>query len=366
MAVDFVKLQRQYDMYASEFEEAVLRAMRSGWYILGNELKDFEAKFAEYISAEHCIGLNSGLDALTLAVRALDIGEGDEVIVPSNTYIASILGVTENGATPVFVEPDEYFCIDADKIEASITEKTKAILPVHLYGQACDMKKICDIAKKHNLYIIEDCAQSHGAKFNGKMTGTFGTIGCFSFYPTKPLGAIGDSGAVVTNDKAIAEKLYKLRNYGSGVKYVNEITGVNSRLDEVQAAALKVALKHLDEGNNYRRQIAEKYINGINNPYVKLPVLRENSTHVYHVFALLCENREALQKHMLQCGVNTLIHYPIPPHMQECYKMLGYKQNDFPICEEYASQELSLPIYAGMPDENIKLIIDAVNSFKGE
>ncbi len=366
MAVDFVKLKRQYDMYATEFEEAVLRVMRSGWYILGNELKDFEAKFAEYMGAEYCIGVNSGLDALILAVRALDIGVGDEVIVPSNTYIASVLGITENGATPVFVEPDEYYCIDADKIEAAITEKTKAILPVHLYGQSCDMKKICEIAEKYNLHIIEDCAQSHRATFNGKNTGTFGTIGCFSFYSTKPLGALGDSGALVTNDKAVAEKLRKLHNYGSGIKYVNELTGVNSRLDEVQAAALKVALNHLDEGNSYRQRIADRYLNEINNPYVKMPTVRDGSNHVYHVFALSCKNRDALQKHMLECGVNTLIHYPIPPHMQECYQYLGHKKGDYPICEEYASQELSLPIYVGMPDEDIKVVIDAVNSFKGE
>lgn len=366
MAVDFVKLQRQYDLYASEFEEAALRAMRSGWYILGNELKDFELKFAEYMGADYCVGVNSGLDALILAVRALDIGVGDEVIVPSNTYIASVLGITENGATPVFVEPDEYFCIDADKIEAAITDKTKAILPVHLYGQACDMKKICEIAKKYNLYIIEDCAQSHCATFGGQKTGTFGDIGCFSFYPTKPLGALGDSGALITKNEEIAEKLRKLRNYGSGKKYVNELTGVNSRLDEVQAAVLKVALNHLDEGNSYRQKIAERYLNEIDNPYVKLPKSRNDVNHVYHVFALLCENRDALQKHMLECGVNTLIHYPIPPHMQECYASLGHKEGDYPICEAYALQELSLPIYNGMPDEDIEKVISAVNSFKGE
>lgn len=364
--VEFVKLKRQYDMFASEYEEAALRALRSGWYIMGNELKAFERRFAAYIGMDHCVGVNSGLDALVLAVRALDIGPGDEVIVPANTYIASILGVTENGATPVFVEPDEYYCIDAAKVEAAVTERTKAILPVNLYGQSADLEKICEIAERHGLYVIEDCAQSHGAALNGRLTGTFSTISCFSFYPTKPLGALGDSGALLTNNKAIADKLTKLRNYGSGVKYVNELAGMNSRLDEVQAAVLQVGLSHLDEGNVYRRRIAARYLAEIDNPLISLPLTRENAYHVYHVFALRCETRDALQKHLLDCGVKTLIHYPIPPHMQQCYNYLGYKAGDFPISEAYAKQELSLPIYVGMPDEEVTQVINAVNSFRGE
>ncbi|MCH5296585.1 MAG: DegT/DnrJ/EryC1/StrS family aminotransferase [Ruminococcus sp.] len=364
--VDFIDLKRQYDLYAAEYEKAALRAMRSGWYIMGNELKAFEKQFAEYMGVDYCIGVNSGLDALILAVRALDIGPGDEVIVPANTYIASVLSVTENGATPIFVEPDEFYCLDADKIEKAITERTKAILPVHLYGQPVNMEKICEIADRHGLYVIEDCAQCHGAKYNGQMTGTFGTIGCFSFYPTKPLGALGDSGALITNDKALAEKLFKLRNYGSGVKYVNEMTGKNSRMDELQAALLQVGLSHLDEGNNARIQIAERYLNEINNPNVTLPVVREGATHVYHVFALRCENRDALQAHMMKNDIKTLIHYPIPPHMQQCYTELGHKKGDFSISETYAVQELSLPIYAGMPDEEVTQVIAAVNSFQGE
>ncbi len=363
--VDFVKLKRQYDIYASEYEEAALRALRSGWYIMGSELRAFETQFAEYLGAKYCVGLNSGLDALTLAVRALGIGPGDEVIVPANTYIASILGVTENGAAPVLVEPDEYFCIDAERIEAAITPHTKAILPVHLYGQPCDMDRICAIAEKHGLYVIEDCAQSHGARLNGKLTGTFGTIGCFSFYPTKPLGALGDSGAVVTNDPVLAERLRKLRNYGSGKKYVNELEGVNSRLDEVQAALLQVGLKHLDEGVAYRSGIAGRYIEEIRNPLVKLPETRPGADHVYHVFGVLCDKRDALQKHMEDCGVKTLIHYPIPPHMQECYARLGYMRGSFPISEAYAENELSLPIYVGMPEEDVDAVIKAVNGFEG-
>ena len=364
--IEFSKLKRQYDIYASEYEEAVLRTLRSGWYIMGNELKDFEKKFGEYLGMPYVIGVNSGLDALILAVRVLNIGPGDEVIVPANTYIASILAVTENGATPVFVEPDAFHCIDASRIEEAITERTKAILPVHLYGQACQMDVICDIAKKYNLYIIEDCAQSHGATFNGQLTGTFGSIGCFSFYPTKPLGALGDSGAIAVKDKDLADKLYAMRNYGSHVKYVNDIEGVNSRLDEVQAAALKVGLSHLDEGNEIRRKIAERYISGIRNPLVQLPVTREGNYHVYHVFAIMSEYRDQLQKYLEANGIHTLIHYPIPPHMQKCYEYLGHKEGDFPIAERYAKTLLSLPIYVGMPMEEVEYVINVINSFKVE
>lgn len=368
MDVKFTDLKRQYNFFggAKEYEEAVLRVMRSGWYIMGNELEHFEETFAKYMGAKYCIGVNSGLDALILAVRVLGIGNGDEVIVPANTYIASVLGITENGATPVFVEPDKFFEIDVEKIEASITKKTKAILGVHLYGQAANMPKICEIANKYNLYVIEDCAQSHGAKFNEKYTGTFGTIGCFSFYPTKPLGALGDSGALITNNAEIAKKLKALRNYGSAKKYVNDIVGINSRLDEIQASILSVGLKHLEKGIIYRNNIAFKYLSEITCPYVELPKCNIDSTHVYHVFALRCKNRDALQKHMQKNKVGTLVHYPIPPHMQECYKELGYKEGDFPISECYAKEELSLPIYSGMPDEEVEYVISVVNSFCGE
>ena len=361
--VEFISLKRQYDRYATELETAVLRAIRSGWYIMGKELETFEGQFSDFLGMKYCIGLNSGLDALTLAIRALGIGPGDEVIVPSNTYIASILGVTENSAMPVFVEPDAFFCIDAKKVEEAITPRTKAILPVHLYGQACEMETICAIAKKHGLYVVEDCAQSHGARLNGKLTGTFGTIGCFSFYPTKPLGAMGDSGAVVTNDPILADRIRKLRNYGSGVKYVNELEGVNSRLDEVQAAVLQVGLKHLEEGIAYRNHIADRYLTEIKNPLIVLPQTRPTAKHVYHIFGLLCEQRDALKKHMTNCGVKTLIHYPIPPHLQQCYERMGHSPGCFPISERYAEQELSLPIYVNMPEEDVDRVIEAVNSF---
>lgn len=363
--VEFTSLKRQFDLYAPEYEEALLRAARSGWYILGTELQKFEEQFAAFLGIRYCVGVNSGLDALILAVRALDIGPGDEVIVPANTYIASVLGITENGATPVFVEPDAFFCLDADRIEKAITEKTKAILPVHLYGQPCDMERICAIAEKYGLYVIEDCAQCHGSEQNGRKAGTFSTIACFSFYPTKPLGAQGDAGALVTNDPVLADKLRKLRNYGSGKKYVNELVGINSRLDEYQAAILQVGLKHLDAGNLYRRRIAERYLTEIQQPLVLLPKTRENCFHVYHVFAIQCEQRDALQAFLSEKGVKTLCHYPIPPHLQECYSYLGHKEGDFPISEHIAKQELSLPIYVGMPMEEVSQVIEAVNAFQG-
>lgn len=361
--IEFVSLKRQNDQYIQEYEEAALRALRSGWYILGKELEAFEAAFAQYMGVPYCIGINSGTDALILAVRALGIGPGDEVIVPANTYIASVMGITENGATPVFVEPDIYHGVDAAKIEAAITERTKAILPVHFYGQACDMETICTIAEKHNLYVIEDCAQCHGARFKGKLTGTFGTIGCFSFYPTKPCGALGDGGALVTSDPALARKLRMMRNYGSEVKYVNEFSGVNSRLDEVQAAVLQVSLAHLNESNDYRRAIAQRYLSEITCDAVELPKTREGADHVYHVFPMLCKDRDAMQQHLLDRGVKTLCHYPIPPHLQQCYEGLGYGVGSFPISEGYAAQELSLPIYNGMPENEVTAVIEAVNSY---
>lgn len=363
MAIDFVKLKRTYDIYAAEYEEAALRALRSGWYILGKELEAFEARFADWMGMDHCIGINSGTDALIMAVRALDIGPGDEVIVQANTYIASVMGITENGATPVFVEPDAFHGLDAAKIEAAITSRTKAILPVHLYGQACDMEAICAIAEKYNLYVIEDCAQCHGARLNGRLAGSFGTISCWSFYPTKPCGGLGDGGALVTNDEALARKLRMMRNYGSAKKYVNEFAGINSRLDEIQAAVLQVSLKHLEEGNDYRRAIAQRYLNEIHCDAVQLPMTRPGADHVYHVFAMLCDDRDAMQRHLREQGVNTLSHYPIPPHLQQCYEYLGHGVGSFPISEDYANRELSLPIYNGLPQEEVTRIIEAVNSY---
>ncbi len=365
MEVKFTVLQRVFALHQAEYEEAALRALRSGWYVLGRELEQFEQAFASYIGMQHGVGVNSGQDALILAVRALGIGPGDEVITQSNAYIASVFGITENGATPVFVEPDAYFGMDADKLEAAITPKTKAILPVHLYGHPCNMKKIREIADRHHIPVIEDCAQCHGSTAEGIKAGSFATISCFSFYPTKPLGAFGDAGICLTNDPALDEKLRMLRFYGSRKKYVSEITGINTRMDELQAAMLSVGLKYIGEGNKMRQQIAQRYLDGIQNPAVTLPGTRVGTEHVYHQFAILTEKRDEMIAFLAQRGVQVGIHYPIPPHLSPCYDYLGYKKGDFPIAERYADQEISLPIYAGLPDDEVQAVIDAVNAFPG-
>ncbi|MDE6917447.1 MAG: DegT/DnrJ/EryC1/StrS family aminotransferase, partial [Lachnospiraceae bacterium] len=296
-------LDRQFQMYQSEYEEAALRVLRSGWYVLGNEVLQFEKEFAQFTGRNYCVGLNSGLDALILSVRALGIGEGDEVIVQANTYIATVLGITENGAVPVFVEPDEYFNMDAGRIEQAVTDRTKAIMVTHLYGQASDMDAITAIAENYHLALIEDCAQSHGAHFGGKMTGTFGISGCFSFYPTKNLGAFGDAGAIVTDDAAFADTIRMMRNYGSRVRYHNEIEGVNSRLDEMQAALLRVKLGHMQTLNDERKTLAKRYAEGIINPQILLPGLREGAESIYHQYVVRCANRESLQKMLEQSGI---------------------------------------------------------------
>lgn len=356
-------LDRQYKMYEKEYDEAALRVLKSGWYILGNEVKQFEEEYKAHMGSKYCVGLNSGLDALILAVRALGIGEGDEVIVQANTYIATVLGITENGATPVYVEPDQYFNIDADKIEEKITSKTKAIMVVHLYGQASRMDKIMEIANKHNLPVIEDCAQSHESCFKGKRTGTFGTIGCFSFYPTKNMGAFGDAGCIVTDNEEIADKIRKMRNYGSKVKYHNEIEGVNSRLDEMQAALLRVKLTHMDVITEERYTLGKRYLEGIKNPKITLPQTLDGVNHVYHQFVIRCDKRDELHDFLEKNGVQTQIHYPIPPHLAECYEWQGHKVGSFPITEKYANTVLSLPMYTGMTKEEQDYVIDVINRF---
>ena len=356
-------LDRQFNMYQKEYEDAALRVLRSGWYVLGNEVRQFEEEFASFTGRKYCVGLNSGLDALIMSVRALGIGKGDEVIVQANTYIATVLGITENGATPVFVEPDEYFNIDVEKIEAAITDRTKAIMVVHLYGQASNMTKIVEIANKYNLPIIEDCAQSHGACFEGKMTGTFGVSGCFSFYPTKNLGAFGDAGAIVTDDEAFAEKIRMMRNYGSKLKYHNEIEGINSRLDEMQAALLRVKLSHLKELNNERVVLAEHYTQGIKNSKIVVPKIREGANSIFHQYVIQCHEREMLQNYLMENDIQTQIHYPIPPHLAECYGYLGYAKGAFPKAECYANEVLSLPLYTGMTFEEQDYVICKLNEF---
>ena len=272
--------------------------------------------------------------------------------------------ITENRATPIFVEPDEYYNIDVQKIEAAITEKTKAILPVHLYGQSCDMRAIQKLAEKYNLFIIEDCAQSHGACFDGQMTGTFGDVGCFSFYPTKNLGAFGDGGAIITSNAELADKIRTLRNYGSQVKYHNEVEGVNSRLDEIQAALLSVKLRHLNELTAERQRIASRYLQEITNPKIVLPGTLAGSDHVYHQFVVRCSEREAFTQYLLDKEIKTMIHYPIPPHLAESYARLGYSKGDFPITEAYADEIVSLPMYNGMTGEEIEYVIDQINQFE--
>ena len=362
MKIDLAVLGRQFELHQAEYEQAAINVLRSGWYVLGREVENFECEFANYLGAKFCVGVNSGLDALILAVRALNIGAGDEVIVQANTFIATVLAITENKATPIFIEPDNFYNIDADKIESAITPKTKAIMVVHLYGQTSDMKKICAIADKYNLPIIEDCAQSHGAKFEDKLTGTFG-IGCFSFYPTKNLGAFGDGGAVVTSDENFARQIKMLRNYGSEIKYHNKVEGVNSRLDEIQAALLRVKLSHLDELNAERKKIAARYLSEIKNEKIILPEIREGAEHVWHQFVVRVEDRDKFQNYLEQNEIKTIVHYPIPPHLAECYQRLGHKRGDFSITEKFSDEVVSLPMFNGMTSEEINFVIDVLNKF---
>ncbi len=358
------RLDRGFYKYQDEFEKKALDVLRSGWYVLGKEVSAFEEEFASYIGAKHCVGLASGLDALILAFRALGIGAGDEVIVQGNTYIASVMGVTINGATPVFAEPDDKYQVNADDIEKKITDKTKAILVVHLYGQATEMDKITALCKKHNLRLVEDCAQSHGAKYKGQTTGTFGDIGCFSFYPSKNLGAFGDGGAIVTDDPDIDAQMRMLRNYGSEKRYYNKVVGMNSRLDEIQAGLLRVRLNHMDELADEKVRIAERYRAGFNNPAIELPKLIPDSTHIYHQFVVRVKNRQHFIDYLKDAGIDTIIHYPIPPHLSEAYAYLGHKKGDYPMTELLADEVLSLPMYNGMTDDEIERVIAAVNEYK--
>lgn len=363
MKVAANRLDRGFELYQEEFEEKALEVLRSGWYILGNEVSSFEKEFAEYTGADYCVGLASGLDALWIAFRILGIGQGDEVIVQGNTYIASVMGITMNGATPVFVEPNEYFNIDVNKIEEKITDKTKAILVVHLYGQASNMGPIVELCKKYNLRLVEDCAQSHGAKFDGQMTGTFGDIGCFSFYPSKNLGAFGDAGAIVTNDAKIAEEVRVFRNYGSEKRYYNRVVGTNSRLDEMQAGLLRVRLRHMEELEQERIRIATYYLEHIHNEKIVLPKIQEGATHIWHQFVIRTENRDEFIEYLKAHEIGSIIHYPIPPHLAEAYQSLGFKKGDLPITEKCADTVLSLPMYSGMMEEELRYVVEVINRF---
>lgn len=358
------RMDRGFYLYQKEFEEKALEVLRSGWYVLGKEVGLFEEEFAEYVGGKYCIGLASGLDALWMAFRLLGIGKGDEVIVQGNTYIASVMGITINGATPVFCEPDSHFGLDVDRLEELITSKTKAILVVHLYGMPSKMDRIVEICQKHNLRLVEDCAQSHGACFNGQMTGTFGDVGCFSFYPSKNLGAFGDGGAVVVNDQQLANDFKVFRNYGSEKRYYNKVVGTNSRLDELQAGLLRVRLRHMEELTAEKVRISNYYSANICNPQIKLPELVEGSTGVWHQYVIRCEERERLMAYLKEKGVGTIIHYPIPPHLAEAYSYLGYKEGSFPVTENLAKTVLSIPMYNGMTQEEMTYVVDTINNYQ--
>lgn len=357
----FVPLEKELE---KELKEAFGRVFERSCYVNGVEKLNFEKKFAEYCNRKYCVGVGNGLDALVLSLKALGICEDDEVIVPSNTYIATVLAITYVGANPILVEPDiNTFNIDVTKIEAAITKKTKAIMPVHLYGQPCEMDKIMKIAKKYNLYVVEDCAQAHGANYRGIQVGTFGDVAGFSFYPGKNLGALGDGGAVISNSYELSEKIRTLGNYGSDYKYHHIYQGSNSRLDELQAAFLLVKLPFLEKMNKERRRIASIYLEKISNPEIILPSVIDDVLPVWHIFAVRCKRRDQLENFLKEKGVITNKHYPIPIHLQECYKNLGYKRGDFPIAEEISETELSLPMYYGMTEKEIEYVIRVINEF---
>jgi len=365
MKVPFLSFESMHHEAHDALYKAFDDVVKSQWFIMGERLKKFESEYASYSTTEHCIGVANGLDALILALKALDIKEGDEVIVPSNTYIASWLAVSAVGATPVPVEPNvSTYNINPDAIEAKITSKTKAIMPVHLYGQSCEMQEIMAIASKHQLFVVEDNAQAQGAMSEGKITGSFGDCNATSFYPGKNLGALGDAGAVTTNNNELNRRVRVIRNYGSEVKYYNIEKGINSRLDELQAALLSAKLPLLNKWNHERNIAAQQYMNelkGVGD--IVLPVVAENCTSVFHLFIVRTNQRAALQKHLTDAGVGTMIHYPVPPHLQEAYKELNYKKGDFPIAEMIAESALSLPIFPGITAEEITHVCNSIKSF---
>ena len=367
MKVPFLSLKDITDKYKDEIHEAALRTIDSGWYLQGKENETFETDYSKYIGTKYTIGCANGLDALIWIFRAyIELGvmkEGDEVIVPANTYIATILAITENNLVPVLVEPNpDTLQIDDSKIEEKITDKTKAIAIVHLYGQCAYTDKIGELCKKYNLKLIEDNAQAHGCVYKGIKTGAIGDAAGHSFYPGKNLGALGDAGAVTTNDLELAQAVRSLANYGSQKKYVFQYCGRNSRLDEIQAAILDVKLKHLDEDVKLRKEVAKKYLSGITNPKIKLPKIFDWDQHVFHIFTVLTEDREGLQKYLTEKEIGTNIHYPIPPHKQECYK--EWNNMSFPVTEKIHQQELSLPMSPCLTDEQIQYVIDTLNEWK--
>jgi dTDP-4-amino-4,6-dideoxygalactose transaminase len=365
MQIPFLSFNKMHNELKTEITAAFTKVYDSHWYIMGNSLKTFEANYAAYCQTKYCAGVANGLDAIIIALKTLNVGPGDEVIVPSNTYIATWLAASYVGATPIPVEPRKETCnINPDLIEKAITKKTKVILPVHLYGQCCEMDKIMAIAKKHNLFVVEDNAQAQGAMCGKQITGSFGDINATSFYPGKNLGALGDAGAITTNNEELYKKANVIRNYGSEKKYYNEVKGINSRLDELQAAILDVKLNHMVAWTKERNEIAEKYnskLNGVGD--VITPVTATNCTAVYHLYVIRTKKRDALQQHLSANGIGTLIHYPVPAHLQQAYAEFGYKKGAFPIAEEIAETCLSLPLYPGLSDKEIDFVCDTIKSF---
>lgn len=363
MQVPYLNLHRMHQEIEREIQQAIDTVIASEWYILGEQLTAFEIEYANFCGTKYCLGVGNGLDALHIILKAYGIGEGDEVILPANTFIATALAVSYAGATPILVDADEQtYNIDVKQIEQKITDKTKAIIAVHLYGRIADMKAIRNIADKYKLYVIEDAAQAHGAVWDGKRAGNLGDAAGFSFYPGKNLGALGDAGAITTNDESLYKKAKALRNYGSKQKYHHVYKGFNSRMDEIQAAVLRVKLKYLESWTRERQKTAQFYLENIKNANIELPT-KSSQDNVWHVFPVFCKERERLQTYLTEMKISTQIHYPIPVHLQEAYLDLGYKTGDFPISESLAKREISIPLWCGMTEEEQKKVVDALNSF---
>lgn len=365
MNIPFLSFDYTNDIIANEMQQAFACVFNSRWYILGKHVEIFEKEYAAFCNTSYCVGVSNGLDALILSLKACGIGAGDEVIVPSNTYIATVLAITHTGAIPVFAEPDtSTYNITAENIAPHITAATKAIIPVHLYGQSCNMKMVMELAAKHDLKVIEDNAQAHGAACCGQPTGSWGHANANSFYPGKNLGALGDAGAVTTNDESIAQQISMQRNYGSAKKYYNEAIGYNMRLDELQAAFLSVKLKHLEKFTAMRIAAAACYTHLLKDvEEIILPRTAKDCTHVYHLYVIRTRERDQLQQYLAAKGIGTMIHYPVPPHLQKAYQHLGYSQGDFPVAETIADTCLSLPLYPGIKEEDIAYVCDCIKAF---
>ena len=364
MEIPANRLDRTFERHQTEYEAAALKVLRSGRYVLGEETAAFESEFAAYLGGGTCVGLASGLDALWIAFRLLGIGPGDEVLVQGNTYIATVMGITKNGATPVFAEPDAHFAMDPDALAPLLTDRTKAVLVTHLYGMMTPMAPIVRFCREHGLYLVEDCAQAHGAAYGGRKAGTFGDVGCFSFYPTKNLGCFGDGGAVWVRSPALAERFRTFRNYGSEKKYHNAEVGANSRLDELQAALLRVKLRHLDGLNAEKQRIAARNLREIENPQILLPEPAKGTVNVWHQFVVRCQRRGALADSLREQGIGTEIHYPIPPHLAEAYRYLGLSRGALPKTEALADTVLSVPSFIGLTEDEQTRVIRALNAFQ--